>query len=196
MKRVLAWLLVIAMTLALCGCASETASAVRETDDAIKAQLLMDAMEYVGVCRPEQAVDVWVQGLMKRSAAMQYAVMDDELRKEYEKSLQKTAPNWVTGTSSPWVSGYTIGQVREVGPGRQLYTISVATETSTGPAGEYRTVLELKKDGDFWHISSIRADEGLSTFTGFKQLLPADAHHLPAFDIDVVLLDIRPALAF
>ena len=158
--------LLLLITLLLAGCAAP-ASTVRGEDDAIKARLLMEAMDDVGVCRPEQAVDVWTQGLMKRSAAMQYAMMDDSLRKEYAKSLEKTAPNWVTGVSSPWVSGYVVGQVWETAPDRQLYTISVATQTSTGPAGEYRAVLSLQKDGDFWRISDISADDGLSAYTGF-----------------------------
>jgi hypothetical protein len=41
------------------------------------------------------------------------------------------------------------------------------TQTSTGPAGEYRAVLALQKEGDFWRISDISADDGLSAFTGF-----------------------------
>ncbi len=166
MKRVLLWLLA-ALTLILCGCAVQ-ARTDAETDDAIKAHLLMEAMDEVGVCRPEQAVDVWVRGLMKRSAAIQYAVMDDALRKEYAKSLEKTAPNWVTGTSSPWVSGYAIGRVTETAQGQKLYTISVMTETSTGPAGEYLAVLAVHQDGEFWRIGSISADDELSAFTGFK----------------------------
>ncbi len=167
MRRVLLWLMLVITALALCGCASGPREAA-ERDDAIKARLLMKAMDDVGVCRPEQAVDVWIQGLIKRSAAMQYAVMDDNLRKEYAASLEKTAPNWVTGTSSPWVSGYAIGRVTETAQGQQLYTISVMTETSTGPAGEYLAVLALWQDGDFWRIGGISADDGLSAFTGFE----------------------------
>ena len=37
----------------------------------IRSRLLMEAMDYVGVCDPEKAVDVWAGGLMQRSAAMQ-----------------------------------------------------------------------------------------------------------------------------
>ena len=167
MRRTAAWLLAAALALMLCGCAAETQTAMA-ADDAMKNRLLMEAMDDVGVCRPEQAVDVWVRGLMKRSAAMQYAVMDGVLRKEYAASLEKTAPNWVTGTSSPWVSGYAIGRVTETAQGQQLYTISVMTETSTGPAGEYLAVLALHKDGDFWRIGGISADDELSAFTGFE----------------------------
>ena len=166
MRRMLIWLLAI-LTLILNGCSVQTRTDA-ETDDTVKVHLLMEAMNDVGVCRPEQAVDVWVRGLIKRSAAMQYAVMDDTLRKEYAKSLEKTAPNWETGTSSPWVSGYAIGRETETAQGQRLYTISVMTETSTGPAGEYLAVLAVYKDGEFWRIGGISADDELSAFTGFE----------------------------
>ena len=139
-----------------------------ETDDAVRARLLMEAMEDVGVCSPEQAVDVWVGGLTERSAATQYAVMDEDLRRDYVKSLKKTAPNWVTGVSSPWVSGYGVGQVVETVQGQQLYTISVMTETVDGPAGEYLAVLALHEEDGFWRIGGICADDGLAVYTGFE----------------------------
>jgi len=163
MRRGVLWLLA---ALLLAGCAVP-AVAVQEGDDAIKVRLLMDAMDEVGVCRPEQAVDVWARGLMERSAAMQYAVMTVSLREKYVESLSKNAPNWVTGLSSPWVSGYTVEQVREPAPDRRVYTLSVNTETSTGPAGKYRAVLSVREEDGFWRISGISADDGLSLYTGF-----------------------------
>ncbi len=165
MKRLLLWAL--AALLLFGGCAAEEPT-IPETNDTVKARLLMSAMDDVGVCRPEQAVDVWVRGLIKRSAAMQYTVMDEDLRKEYAQSLEKMAPNWVTGTSSPWVCGYAIGHVTETTQGQQLYTISVMTETSAGPAGEYLAVLAVYQEGDYWRIGGISADDGLSAFTGFE----------------------------
>ncbi len=165
MKRLLFWLL--AAMLLLGGC-TEKARTEMYTDDAVKVRLLTEAMDDVGVCRPEQVVDVWVRGLIKRSAAMQYAVMDESMQKEYTKSLERTASNWVTGVSSPWVCGYAIGRVTETAQGLQLYTISVMTESSAGPAGEYLAVLAIYQDGDFWRIGGISADDELSAYTGLE----------------------------
>jgi len=81
--------------------------------------------------------------------------------------LKENAPNWVTGVSSPWVSGYTVEQVRETAPDRRLYTLSIETQTSTGPAGEYRAVLSLREENGFWRIHDISADDELSVYTGF-----------------------------
>ena len=162
------WLSVtILLLLMLCGCATKP-DAVMETDDAVRTRLLMEAMDDVGVCKPEQAVDVWVRGLTERSAAVQYAVMDDDLRKDYAKSLEKAAPDWVTGISSPWVCGYGVGQMVETAQGQQLYTISVMTEASEGPAGEYLAVLALHEEDGFWRIGGICADDGLAVYTGFE----------------------------
>lgn len=167
MKRISAWLLTAVVVLALYGCAMRP-DAVMETDDAVKVRLLMEAMDDVGICSPEQAVDVWVRGMTERSAAMQYAVMDDSLRRDYAKSLEKTAPNWVTGISSPWVCGYGVGQVVETAQGHQLYTVSVMTKTSDGPAEEYLAVLALHEKDGFWRIGGICADDGLAVYTGFE----------------------------
>ena len=46
----------------------------------VRNELLMQAMDNVGVCRPEDASTVWAEGLMKRSAAMQYSVMSAKLK--------------------------------------------------------------------------------------------------------------------
>ena len=137
------------------------------TDDAIKARLLAEAMDYVGVCSPEAAADVWAQGLMRRSAAMQYAVMDDDLKARYAKALETTAPNWVTGVSSPWVSQYAIISQEDTHPGTVDLALDIETATSTGPAQTLRAMLTIQYHDGFWRITSIQADEALSAYTGF-----------------------------
>jgi hypothetical protein len=139
---------------------------VRSADDAIRAELLTEAMDYVGVCSPEAAAEVWAQGLKRRSAAMQYAVMDTGLRTRYAKELKTTAPNWVTGTSSPWVSAYSVTAQDTDGPDTATLTLRIDTATSTGPAQTLHAVLTIEKRGDFWRITNIRGDEGLSAYTG------------------------------
>ena len=137
------------------------------TDDAVRARLLAEAMDYVGVCSPEAAAEVWAQGLMRRSAAMQYAVMDDDLKARYEKALETTAPNWVTGVSSPWVSQYAIISQEDTHPGTVVLTLDIDTATSSGPAQTLHAVLTVAYHGGFWRISSIQANEALSAYTGF-----------------------------
>ena len=133
----------------------------------VRNELLMEAMNNVGVCDADAAANVWASGLKKRSAALQYSVMTEKLKKNYEKELETTAPNWVTGVSSPWVESYRI--VKTEAPSRNQRTIllNFSTLTSTGPAGDYNAQLTIKQEGDFWLISDISLDKELYSYTGF-----------------------------
>jgi len=133
----------------------------------VRSELLMEAMEQVGVCRPEAAAEVWANGLEARSAALQYAVMDDELRQDFAARWEENAPNWVTGVSSPWVESYEIVRTTEPSKGSRVIELRFSTATSTGPAGDYNAILTIEQEGDFWHISKISMDEGLHVYTGF-----------------------------
>lgn len=166
MKKCIIGFLVLALVLAG-GCAKNASE--KEAEFNTKVKLLEEAMQYVGVCSHSAAAEVWAQGLMERSAAMQYCVMDEPLKKQYAKSLQKTAPNWVTGVSSPWVSGYTVFDISETEGELFVYSLKVYTETSAGPEGEYIAVLAIKQNGDYWQIGGIFTDEELFAYTGFLE---------------------------
>jgi len=148
------------------------ADAIEQVDNfKVRSELLMEAMKYVGVCSPEEAVDVWVEGLIKRNAAIQYSVMNDTVRAEYVKHLEKSAPNWVTGMSSPWVSGYEVVNSDSPDENTRVVKITVHTETSTGPAGNYTAVLTVAREDVFWRLSKLALDEALYPYTGFTMNL-------------------------
>ena len=132
----------------------------------MRARLLEDAMAYLGVCSPEEAVDIWVQGLKEGSAAMQFAVMNPQLKERYKKALEKSAPDWVTGGSSPRISGYSVMDVSETAQGLKLYSLEVLTDTSAGPAQSYLAVLALECDGQYWRIAAMSLDDELAAYTG------------------------------
>ncbi|MFZ5975031.1 MAG: hypothetical protein ACOYU3_06460 [Bacillota bacterium] len=134
----------------------------------IRCRQLMEAMQHVGVCTPEQAAETWAKGLMKRSAAMQYSVMSRQLRNEYAKRLEQTAPNWVTGISSPWVSAYRIIGVQKESEKSYVYTLSISLATSAGPAGDYAATLIVTPEDGFWRITKIATDDALYPYTGFN----------------------------
>ncbi|MDP4152762.1 MAG: hypothetical protein Q8865_04870 [Bacillota bacterium] len=143
--------------------------AVAEVDKyEVRSRLLMDAMDYVGVCKPEDAATVWATGLMHRSAAMQYSVMAKKLRDEYAKQLEKNNPNWVTGVSSPWVDSFKIVDIKNEG-GDYLIRLLISTKTSAGSAGDYNAMLTVSKEGDFWRITRLAMDKELSVYTGFGE---------------------------
>lgn len=134
----------------------------------VRSELLMDAMKNVGVCSPEETVDVWVTGLMQRSAAIQYSVMSDALRTEYVKHLEKNNPNWVTGMSSPWVSGYEVVKTESPNDNTRIVQLTVQTVSSAGPEQSYKAELTITKEENFWRISKMALQEELSAYTGFS----------------------------
>lgn len=133
----------------------------------VRSRLLMEAMDNIGVCTPEEAALVWAKGLKKRSAAVQYSVMSEELKKGYAQKLEKTAPNWVTGLSSPWVESFEISGVETEGKDR-IIKLLISTRTSTGPAGDYLAILTVSQEGGFWRIKHITADSALYPYTGLN----------------------------
>jgi hypothetical protein len=126
----------------------------------------MEAMNEVGVCSPYDAAKVWSDGLQKRSAALQYAVMSREMKAAYAKQLENTFPNWVTGVSSPWVNKVRIIRSEHPESSTYVFDMKVSTATSTGPAGEYSALLTVAMEDGFWRIFSIKADKELEVYTG------------------------------
>lgn len=144
-------------------------AAIGEADDyQTRSRLLMEAMDEIGACRPEDAAEIWASGLKKRSAALQYSVMDERLKAEYARQLETSAPNWVTGISSPWVDSYKIQSARSPDEDTRVFELVFSTATSTGPYRDYRAELTIAREDCYWRITKIRADEGLYVYTRFN----------------------------
>lgn len=133
----------------------------------VRSRLLMEAMDSVGACDPKTAAEIWASGLVKRSAALQYSVMSKELKAEYARQLENTAPNWVTGISSPWVDSFTLN-IKDTNQNQKIAEIKFFLATSTGPAGEYNATLYLTQNGEFWRISNLSFDDELFPYIGFN----------------------------
>lgn len=133
----------------------------------VRSRLLMEAISKVGTCSMEDTAKLWADGLVGRSAAMQYAAMDEALRETYAARLETLAPNWVTGISSPYVAGYAIDSIIKKGKDEADVSIRFRLMTSTGPAGEYRATLHIARQGDFWRITMLETDEALEPYTLF-----------------------------
>jgi hypothetical protein len=134
----------------------------------IRSDLLIAAMDNVGVCKPEDAAIVWSNGLKMRSAAMQYSVMTKKLKTEYAAQLEEGFSNWVTGMSSPWVDSFKIAKSDKLNDNIYTFNVVFSTMTSTGPAGDYNAKLNVIKEKDFWRISNIVMDNELYPYTGFN----------------------------
>ena len=134
----------------------------------VRNQLLLEALNHVGVCDRQSAATVWAEGLKMRNAAMQYSVMNDALRKEYAAQLETTFPNWVTGISSPFIDRYEILKITPLGEAQAKIELEFTTATSTGVYGTHRATLTVQQEGTFWRIKDIDADDELYVYTGLK----------------------------
>lgn len=151
-----------------CRYVSIPAAIAQANDYEVRSRLLMEAMEKVGVCEPEDAALVWASGLDMRSAALQYAVMDAQLKAEYARQLEETSPNWVTGMSSPWIESYSIEKIKRPGRDSRIIRLVFSTASSTGADSYYLATLTIVRNDRFWRISKIEADEGLYPYMGFR----------------------------
>lgn len=128
----------------------------------------MDASNHTGVCTPEQAAGVWAQGLIRRSAAMQYTVMTQALKEQYAAQLDALSSNWVTGMSSPWVQRYTVTEMTRPDDAHAEMALSFETATSTGPFKCYNARLWLVREDEFWRIERIWTEKGLYPYTFYQ----------------------------
>lgn len=134
-----------------------------------RSELLMDATAYTGVFTPEQAVAVWAKGLEKRSAAMQYIVMTDKLKKEYAGQLDELRSNWVTGMSSPSVVDYMITGVNKTDDTHAVIDLKIEIAATWSPSSEfYDASFWLVNENGFWRIDRIVADKELYYYTFYQ----------------------------
>lgn len=135
----------------------------------VRNDLLLQAMDYVGACTPEAAIQVWVTGMEGRNGAMQYSVMSPDLKKEYLSHLEQYNPYWVTGMSSPWIVSYEITSKTQTGDTQYVFKLSFPTASSAGPARNLNAEVTVDRQDDFWRITKIAADKGLGPYMGWIQ---------------------------
>jgi len=166
---IVVWAITIAICLACVVPGSTRSSAAVNSGSVypVRNQLLIEALDHVGVCGQDSAATVWAEGLRLRNAAMQFSVMSPALLTEYARQLESTFPNWVTGVSSPWIECYEISGITPLKETKAEIRLKFTTATSTGVAGSHCATLTVERDGAFWRIAGIDADDELSAYTGF-----------------------------
>lgn len=93
--------------------------------------------------------------------------MTDELKSQYARRLETTAPNWVTGVSNPWIMGYEVVGRENVSATCRKFRLSFTTATSAGTAGTHTAVLVIVQEENFWRVQQIFTGEGLYPYTRF-----------------------------
>ncbi|MCI1964616.1 MAG: hypothetical protein LKJ17_00545 [Oscillospiraceae bacterium] len=152
----------------LLGCKyiSVAAAVVQADKYEVRNTLLLRAMNQLGACTPQAAIQVWVEGMESRNGAMQYSVMGSGLKKEYLNQVEQYNQYWVTGMSSPQIDSYKIIKTEQKNEHCCVFTLTLFTGMSFGPTGDYNAVLTITKDGDYWRITEISADKGLYPYMG------------------------------
>ncbi len=146
------------------GCAQSD----KEADLHTRIKQLEEAYKNVGVRRKSDAVKVWVKGLVERNAAIQYSVMNNALKKQYSKELEKTAPNWVTGARDTKVSDYSVTDISGFEGELYIYSLDIYVNDKSGEK-KYIAVLAIKQNNGFWQVESVFTDEELLIHTGFLE---------------------------
>ena len=61
----------------------------------VHTELLLQAVEELGVCTPDAAVEVFIKSIKNRNGAMLYTVLSDSLKKNYLSKLEENTPYWL-----------------------------------------------------------------------------------------------------
>lgn len=99
----------------------------------------------------EKAVNMYAEAVQKREGALQYALYSDKLKAEKRAGLEEM--NWVTGVSSPWISGYEIKNT-----GNNTYEIVFHWATSAGETADTAAVVTAGKitGMEYWQITGLK----------------------------------------
>ncbi|WP_213525556.1 copper amine oxidase N-terminal domain-containing protein [Paenibacillus sp. J31TS4] len=111
------------------------------------------------------AAETWAEGVKTRNGALQYAVMSKELRDKERENFE--AFHWVTGTSSPWVDSYKVGEGRENKDGTLTFAVELVYTDSTKAVSTSTQEVTVAKQDDRWYVSELPgspSDPGVDEF--------------------------------
>ncbi len=108
-------------------------------------------VEYIYPNTAEAAVKMYAQAVKDRKGAVQYALYSDKLKTEKKPELESM--NWVTGVSSPWVTGYNI---KNKGSNKYDIVFNWATAAGKAPDSTVSITVGKVKDMDHWEITAVK----------------------------------------
>lgn len=116
--------------------------------------LFKEALNKFGASSPIQAAELWAEGIKTRNGALQYSVLCDKQKEQFEKEF-KDNPSWVTGFSSPWVTKYEIISSEKVDANTYDIKVKFYWATSAGEEKPTESNLVVSKVNDKWCISKL-----------------------------------------
>lgn len=85
----------------------------------------------------EDCVTMYAEAIKSRNGLAQYALLSDALKFQMEDDF--IGLNWVTGASSPWVTGYDVNKINDF-----EYIVAFHYSTSTGPCDDVLVPLTME----------------------------------------------------
>lgn len=147
---------------------AETFSVHAEDNSALfvkaKADLFHQAMDVFSAKTAIEAATFWAEGVKSRNGVLQYAMMDEKLKKSFSQAMERERPSWVTGFSSPWVKAYEVVEKRGAGWRKCRITVKFDLASSMGDEGSGQAVLLIAKEGRRWVIRDIERGPNLMGF--------------------------------
>lgn len=114
---------------------------------------------------PEEAIQLYAEGLKTRNGALELAAMSPELRKKKEDQYKKM--HWITGTSSPWIEQIRMSEGTENPDGTYTYHLQLYWRTSTEPEQPedwsqipHEFVVVSEVDGH-WYVTDLPGGQGM-----------------------------------
>jgi hypothetical protein len=155
------WSFPAASILAVPAKIANPAAVKEEPTDAFK-PIFQEVIGEFGAPNAKRAVELWLQGLKKRQGALQYAVMDEKLKKQFREHLDQVGgPTWATGVSSPWISRTKIVTETKINDHRTSFVVEVSFKTANGDAGKDRAPLSVQEEKNGWYIAGIEMGDDL-----------------------------------
>ncbi|UNK17485.1 IseA DL-endopeptidase inhibitor family protein [Paenibacillus sp. N3/727] len=102
---------------------------------------------------PFQAAELYIFGLQKRNAHIQYATFSKSMQKRMKPKFHEL--NWVTGVSSPWITKWTMTKHTKVNTSREIIELRLDTATSMGPEAPIILRITVVKAGNSWFVDAV-----------------------------------------
>jgi|GEM_PF-830467 hypothetical protein len=109
------------------------------------------------------AAKTWAEGVKTRNGALQYAMMDSDLKAKYYDEF--VAANWTTGVSSPWIEKYEVIERYKGTNGTYRYQVKFHYTDSTKAVFYTEAYVTVREVEGHWLICALERVEAKGKIT-------------------------------
>lgn len=116
-----------------------------------------EALGKFKITSPEEALNLWLEGMKSGNGVLQYSVMDSMLQQEFKTFLQhKENISWDTRVEDLNIAKYEVVEDIDVSEKVKIYRVRFDYTNSRGETKERFNKLTIVEEQGKWVISSIR----------------------------------------